>query len=82
MSDAEPAMTFFIVACTDPNGFKIIASRISRELHVFDNASKLQSVISSTTLPVSVGQRREEQISEVVTQLERLVQAHLSAKED
>ena len=52
MSDAESVETFFIVACTDPSGFEVIASRIGRELQNFDNASRLKPVISSTTLLV------------------------------
>ena len=32
MSDAESVETFFIVACTGPSGFAVIASRIGREL--------------------------------------------------
>ena len=81
MSDAEPVETFFIVACTDPSGFEVIASRIGRELQNFDNASKLKPVISSTTLLVAPGQSREEQIGEVTARIERLVQAHLLGKE-
>ncbi len=81
MSDAEPVETFFIVACTDPSGFEVIASRIARELQNFDNASKLKPVISSTTLLVAPGQSGEEQIGEVTARIERLVQAHFLGKE-
>jgi PAS domain S-box-containing protein len=81
MSDAEPVETFFIVACTDPSGFAVIASRIGRELQNFDNASRLMPVISSTTLLVAPGQSREEQIGDVTAGIERLVQAHLMGKE-
>jgi PAS domain S-box-containing protein len=80
MSDAEPVVTFFIVAC-GPSGFEVIASRIVRELQNFDNASKLKPVISSTTLLVAPGHPREEQIGEVTARIERLVQAHLAGKE-
>jgi pyruvate-formate lyase-activating enzyme len=81
MSDeAAPVETFFIVAFTDPGGFEVIASRIGRELQNFDNASKLP-IISSTTLLIVPGQTREEQIGEVTARIERLVQAHLLAKE-
>jgi PAS domain S-box-containing protein len=52
MSDAEPAETFFIVACTGLSGFEAIASRIGRELRTFDNDSKLKPEISSTMLLV------------------------------
>jgi len=36
--------TFFIAACTGPNGFEVIASRIRRELQSFDRASRLEPV--------------------------------------
>ena len=66
MSDAEPEKTFFIVACTDPSGFEVIAKRIGRELKNFDIGSKLKPVISSTTLLLAPGQSSEEQIADVV----------------
>jgi PAS domain S-box-containing protein len=81
MSDAEPLNAFFIVACTDPSGFAVIASRIRRELQNFDTASKLKPVISSTTLLVAHGQSREAQISEVTNRISHLVQGHLRGKE-
>lgn len=81
MSDAEPVETFFIVACTNAPGFEIIAKRIGRELRNFDKASKLKPVISSTTLLVAPDRSREEQIGEVTAGIERVVQAHLMAKE-
>ena len=81
MNDAEPEETFFIIACTDPNGFQVVASRIRRELHTFDNASKLKPVISSTTLPVAPGQTRNEQISELTAGIQRLVQERRLARE-
>jgi PAS domain S-box-containing protein len=81
MSDAEPVQTFFIVACTDPRGFEVIANRIGRELRTFDKASKLKPVISSTTLLVAPDRSREEQIGEVTAGIERVLQAHLMAKE-
>jgi PAS domain S-box-containing protein len=79
-SDAERAETFFIVACTDANGFAVIARRISRELRNFDSASKLRPLISSTTLVVASGKSREEQIGGVVANIEGLIQAHLASK--
>jgi PAS domain S-box-containing protein len=81
MSDAEPVQTFFIVACTNPLGFEVIANRIARELRNFDKDSKLKPVISSTTLLVAPDRSREEQIGEVTAGIERVVQAHLMAKE-
>src|SRR3984893_6154887 len=81
MSDAEPVQTFFIVACTNPHGFEIIANRIRRELRNFDKDAKLQPVISSTTLLVASDRPREEQLGEVTAGIERVVQTHLMAKE-
>jgi PAS domain S-box-containing protein len=81
MSDAEPENTFFIIACTDPSGFAVIAKRIGRELKNFDIASKLKPVISSTTLLLAPGQSSEEQIADVVARIERLVGTHLREKE-
>ena len=80
-SDPEPVETLFIVACTGPSGFDVIARRISRELQNFDQASKLQPVISSTTLQVAPSPSREEQIADVTARLEQLVHAHLLGKE-
>jgi hypothetical protein len=81
MSDAEPVQTFFIVACTNPRGFEVIGNRIGRELRNFDKDSKLKPVISSTTLLVAPDRSREEQIGEVTAGIERVIQAHLMAKE-
>jgi PAS domain S-box-containing protein len=81
MRDADAVKTFFIVACTDANGFKVIASRIGRELQNFDNISKLKPVISSTTLPMPPGRSREEQTAEVTARIGQLVEAHLAGKE-
>jgi hypothetical protein len=81
MNEAEPVQTFFIVACTNPRGFEVIAKRIGRELRNFDTSSHLKPVISSTTLLVAPDRPREEQIGEVTAGIERGVQAHLMAKE-
>jgi len=85
MSDAETVVNFFIVACTDAGGATVIANRINRELQNFDSASKLKPVLAYTTLPVapgmSPGLSLDEQIGEVSTQIERLIQAHLSSQE-
>ena len=77
MSVAASVETFFVVACADAGGFEVIARRIGRELRDFDSASRLEPVISSTTLPLTPGSPREEQIVEVTARIERLVQAHL-----
>jgi PAS domain S-box-containing protein len=81
MSDADPLQTLFIVACTGDKGFAAIATRIRRELQRFDSASKLQPVISSTTLSLSPGQSRAEQITDITERIERSVQSHLLSKE-
>jgi len=80
-SDPEPVETLFIVACTGPSGFDVIARRISRELENFDKAAKLRPVISSTTLQVAPSPSREEEIADVTARLEQLVHAHLLGKE-
>jgi PAS domain S-box-containing protein len=79
--DEGPIVTFFIVACTDPKGFALIASRILRDLQNFDKASHLNPGISSTTMLVAHGQSREDQIREVTARIESLVQEHLVDKE-
>jgi PAS domain S-box-containing protein len=79
--DERPIVTFFIVACTDPKGSALIASRILRDLRSFDKASQLNPAISSTTMLVAHGQSREEQIREVAVRIESAVQAHLLGKE-
>jgi hypothetical protein len=81
MSDAEPVVTFFIVACTDPSGSAVITRRIVTELRNFDNASRLKPIIAATTLLVAPGQSREEQIGEVTSRIDRLIQAHLKDRE-
>jgi PAS domain S-box-containing protein len=78
MSDEEPTGTFFIVACTDSLGFKVIATRIGRELRTFDHGARLKPVISSTTLLVPPGRPTKEQIDEVVTGIDQLIQVRLS----
>jgi PAS domain S-box-containing protein len=81
MSNTEPVDTFFIIACTDGSGFKVIAARILRELQNFDVASTLKPVISSTTMLVTPDQPKEEQMRELAVRIERLVQEHLLGKE-
>jgi PAS domain S-box-containing protein len=79
---AEGAIVkFFIVACTDPKGSALIASRILRDLQNFDKASQLNPRISSTTMLVGQNQSREQQIHEVTARIESSVQVHLLDKE-
>jgi hypothetical protein len=80
MSDDEPMGTFFIVACTDSLGFKVIAARIGRELQTFDHAAKLKPKISSTTVLVPPRRPRKEQIDEVAARIEKLIQERLSGQ--
>lgn len=81
IGDKEPAESFFIVACTGSPGFAVIATRIVRELRNLDYVSILKPVISSTTLPVTPGQSREQQIGEVTALIEQLIKAHLLGRE-
>ena len=81
MSDAELVETFFIVACTDARGSKVIARRIGRELQTFDNSSRLKPIISSTTVLVASGGTRDAQVCEITARIDQLVQAHLRSKE-
>jgi hypothetical protein len=78
MSDDEPMGTFFIVACTDSLGFKVIAARIARELQTFDHAAKLKPVISSTTVLVPPRRPMNQQINEVAAKIDQLVHVRLS----
>jgi PAS domain S-box-containing protein len=80
LSDTERVETFFMIACTDANGFSVIAKRISRELQNFDNTSRLKPVISSTTLLVAPDQSRDEQIGGVMETIDGLIREHLMAK--
>jgi hypothetical protein len=79
--DKGPIVTFFIVACSDPKGSALIASRILRDLQNFDKASQLDPKISATTIPVPRDKSREEQIHEAAARIESSVQEHLLAKE-
>jgi PAS domain S-box-containing protein len=80
MCDAKSVESFFIVAWADASGFAVIAKRIARELHNFDNVSKLNPVISAATLVVAQGHHREEQAREIMVSVERLIREHLAAK--
>jgi hypothetical protein len=82
MSNAASVATFFVVACTGPSGFEVIARRISMGLQSFDDDSRLKPVISSITLPVAPDKSRQEQIGELTARIERLVQAHLLVQEE
>jgi hypothetical protein len=82
VADAETAETFFIIACADTSGAEAITSRLRRELDNFYHSPRLKPAISVTTLKLSAnGQRPEEQIAEVVTRIDKLIQAHLLERE-
>jgi PAS domain S-box-containing protein len=78
--DEEPLVTFFIVACTDPAGSALIASRILRDLQNFDKTSQLNPTISSKTMLVAHGLSREAQIREVAARIKTSIQEHLLRK--
>jgi PAS domain S-box-containing protein len=80
MNDAKSPNSLFIVACADAKGFAVMAKRIARELQTFDNASRLNPVISSTTLPLALGIAREAQVREIMVSIERLIRDHLVGK--
>jgi hypothetical protein len=74
MTDTETTETFFIIACADRSGAQAMTKRLRRDLE----SSKGQPSISLTTLDLSISdQPLEIQISEVTTQLDKLIQAHL-----
>ncbi len=81
MSDAQLVGTFFIVACTDASGSKVIAGRINRALQSLDQAPRLKPSISSTTLLAATEQSREDQISELTARIDQLIQVHIRNKE-
>jgi hypothetical protein len=81
MSNGDPVDTVFIVAGADRRGSEIIATRIARELGRFDTTSKLNAVVSSTTVPVDHPGSTDERRAAVAARIEGLIQAHLQKKE-
>jgi hypothetical protein len=81
VDEIEPVKLFFIVAFTDASGCAAIGRRIERELQVFKNISKLESVISSITLPVPGNLSRDGQTGELLRQIDQLIQTQLQDKE-
>ena len=85
IGDLSPVMTFFIVACTDNNGFSVIASRIGMELRSFAAFAQVRPSISSTTVMISSPIPGEEQIDvqiqEVAERFERLIELHLQGQQ-
>jgi hypothetical protein len=80
-SGEERTKTFFIVACVDARGFRVIARRISKELQIFDDSSRLKPIISSTTFSVAPSGSGDMQISKIMARIEQLIQAHFPNKE-
>ena len=81
ISDMAPVMTFFIVACTDNNGFSVIASRIGMELRSFGAFAEVTPSITSTTVTISTAKPGPGQVNEVTERFERLIEAHLLSRE-
>jgi PAS domain S-box-containing protein len=80
MSNADSVEIFFIVACTDAKGSKVIARRIGRELQTLDNSSTLKPILSATTLHMKPGESGDIQVRDVTARIEQLVRAHLQGK--
>jgi hypothetical protein len=81
IGNQAPVMTFFIVGCTDDNGFSVIATRIGMELKGFGEVGQLKPHISSTTVAISPGLSGDRQIREVSERFERLIETHLQGQE-
>ena len=83
--DLSPVMTFFIVACTDSNGFSAIASRIGMELRSFGTFTQVKPSLSSTTVmisnPLPGDVRIDQQVREVTQHFERLIESHLQEQQ-
>lgn len=78
MTDAETKETFFIIACADKVGAEALAKRLRRDLE----STRVQLAISLATLQLPVNdQPWEKRVSEVTTQIDKLIQAHLLEKE-
>jgi hypothetical protein len=81
INETEPVKLLFIVAFTDGGGCAAIGRRIERELQNFENISNLESAISSTTLLVPEDLSREDQTSDLLRQIDQLIQTQLQDKE-
>jgi PAS domain S-box-containing protein len=74
MTEAETTETFFIIACADRSGAEAMTKRLRRDLE----NSRVQPTISFTTVQMPVNdQLWEKRISEVTSQIDKLIQAHL-----
>jgi hypothetical protein len=82
MHATEAAESFFIVACADQSGAAAITGRIRGELQDFDTGSNLTSTISVTTLRLPAERRSwQKEVADITARIERLVEAHVHAKE-
>ena len=81
MGDAEGKETLFIVASADAAGAGVITDRISRELEKFDNVSRLNPTISSSTLLLAVTASEPEQLHNATVMIQGLIDSHLLDKE-
>jgi hypothetical protein len=82
MHATEAAESFFIVACADQSGAAATKGRIRGELQDFDTGSNLTSTISVTTLRLPAERRSwQKEVADITARIERLVEAHVHAKE-
>jgi PAS domain S-box-containing protein len=81
MSSHDQIKTLFVVACTDRDGYTVIAQRIGIELKKLDYIVGLHPSVSSITFQISPGMHPPEQVKEVVQSLEKQIQQQLQAKE-
>lgn len=77
MTDTEPILAFFIVACVDTAGSEVIARRIREAFQALDNISRIEPSLASATLVLVPGKSREQQINDVTKRMDGLVKAHL-----
>jgi PAS domain S-box-containing protein len=77
MTDTETKETFFIIACADESGAEAMTKRLRRDLET----CKVQPRISLTTVQLSANdQPLEIQISDVTTQIDKLIQTRLAQR--
>jgi len=78
MTDAETLETLFIIACADEIGAEAMTKRLRRGL----DSLRVQPTISLVTLHLSDDQQPlESRISEVTTQIDKLIQTHVLERE-
>lgn len=78
MADTETTETFFILVCAETGSAELITRRLHTAFDDFDHGSRLKATISATTVEFLSDDRPwAEQIAEVATRIDKLVQAHL-----